>query len=288
MRVAAAATLLLCGCYSSPESKRSTGPSRARPAAAKPYGQEFRELWKDSQAEVSSYELSGKNGQKGTATLLFAMTQFSKSSQAEGDPQRQGGADLIPAMKLNLLKRAGDRSEMVTVFAALTETEGLPAGAVNQVGFSTQSMTGQSWGLMTLSSLGVTAWNRSFSRGESQRRIEYRDSMLPADALPLVARRIAWPRLRLGQRYGVQLISAVNDTARPEVQPALLFMSQERRTAVVPAGSFRVRAFRATATNQPTRTWYVEADEPFRIVRWEFSNGESAELVSSTRGTPDR
>jgi hypothetical protein len=112
--------------------------------------------------------------------------------------------------------------------------------------------------------------------------------MLPADALPLVARRIAWPRLRLGQTYPVHLLSELNDTAPLEGSPATVSLGEARQTVTVPAGSFRVRVFRATGASQPSRTWYVEADPPSRIIRWEFTGGERASLVSSTAPGPDR
>jgi hypothetical protein len=282
----AVAGMLAGGCSApAPAGRPTAAPSNSAPADS-PYGAEFRRLWPDRQPEISTYDVVTKSGDKGTVTVVFVATQFSRSAQVEADPVRHRGSDLFPAMKLNVLRRTAAASDMVTVFTSLADVDGLPAGMAKQVTFSSQSLSGQSWEKMTIRTSGILARIYNSSRGESQRSLEYQNGTLPADALPLVARRFAWPRLRLGQTYGVRLLSELRDTTPLEASQATLFMGQERQTATVPAGTFRVRVFRASDRNQPSRTWYVEADPPFRIVRWEFG-GERAELVSSGR-KPDR
>jgi hypothetical protein len=237
---------------------------------------------------VSTYDITSAAGEKGTAILVSGTAQFSRSAGVEADATRKGGSDLLPVMKLNVIRRFPSRSEMTTVFITLSELDGLPAGAVNDVTSSVQSLAGQSWSRMNLTAEHAIARTYKFREGESKRTLEYQKGTVPADVLPLVARRIAWPRLRLGQTYGVWLLRELDGTTPPAGFWATLSMTQERQTVNVPAGSFRVHMFRATAPNQPSRTWYVETEAPYRIIRWEVAGREQAGFVSSTRTKPDR
>ena len=51
----------------------------------------------------------------------------------------------------------------------------------------------------------------------------------------------------------------------------------------VPAGKFIVETFKAEIEKAPTRIYYVEQGGAKRIVKWENSSGEHAEMVASDR-----
>lgn len=283
------AALVVCGCSSVPTApERRSAPPRTQTPAPSPYGEDFRQAWGHGQAEVSNYEIVNASGEKGSAIVVFAATQYSASARAEADPARERRADLLPVMKLNVLRRYPSHSDMTSVLITLADADGLPAGAASQVTFSKQSLAGQSWARMELRRDQVIARFHGFRAGELQRTLEPQHATLPADALPLVARRIGWPRLRLGQRYAVWLLSELNDTEPLEGSRATLSIPQDRQTVTVPAGSFRVHVFRCTAIDGPVRTWYVETEAPYRIIRWEIAGRESAGLVSSGRVNQDR
>ena len=55
------------------------------------------------------------------------------------------------------------------------------------------------------------------------------------------------------------------------------------QTLIVPAGVFEVEVLTAAVQGGPTRTYYVETAEPHRIVKWESTDGEKAEMLKSVR-----
>ena len=65
--------------------------------------------------------------------------------------------------------------------------------------------------------------------------------------------------------------------------PATLSRSAETEQVSVPAGTFEVEVWSALLQSGPTRTFYVEKEAPHRVVKWESSEGERAELLGSDR-----
>jgi hypothetical protein len=55
------------------------------------------------------------------------------------------------------------------------------------------------------------------------------------------------------------------------------------QTITVPAGSFEVDVFEAEIQGGPTRSYFVEKASPRRVVKWQSTDGESAEMVKSIR-----
>ena len=51
----------------------------------------------------------------------------------------------------------------------------------------------------------------------------------------------------------------------------------------VPAGSFEADVYRAAIEGGRTWTLHVERTPPFRVIRWESSDGERGELIRSAR-----
>ena len=50
-----------------------------------------------------------------------------------------------------------------------------------------------------------------------------------------------------------------------------------------PAGEFEVETFSAQLANGKGFVFFVEKDAPYRIIRWQFTSGEAAELIASER-----
>jgi hypothetical protein len=68
---------------------------------------EFWQTWGDGQAEVAAYSLTmPKYGQlrKGTCVAITVTEPFSKSLRVKADDGKHAKADVLPAMKLNLIR----------------------------------------------------------------------------------------------------------------------------------------------------------------------------------------
>jgi hypothetical protein len=255
------------------------------------YPNEFWAHWQPDKAEVSVYDvvLPRKHQyRKATATAVFNIDRFSRSRRVA--TSRQLGPDVWPAMKMHVLRkytaRAGDS---LTAFAILDEVDGQPAGAASRIDYANWSLSGTIWRQLLPNGRQATlAWHVATEEeadGLGTRTFGDQNNV-PEDCLPIAARRIGWPILRLGETGLYNVISSIehagvhNDRGATAVH---LSLTSQRRTTVVPAGSFRTHTFKAVwPRNVRNKTWDVEADPPHRIVRWTSSEGESANLVSST------
>jgi hypothetical protein len=300
MRFAAAAAILgvLVGCSREPRTTdiRPAEKSTTEQNVPSPYGADFWQTWGDGQAEVAAYDLTmPRYGQprKGTAIAITVSEPFSNSARVKADEGKHSGADVFSAMKLNLIReyQTGiyNYNDMLSVFVALEDVNRRAAGKATKITFSSQEWCGHVWSELLFGPARIEQMRHSYfdGEGDSQRVIEEHSSGIPEDTLMLAARRIAWPRLRLGQSYVVHVLTSLETERAQHVGlrffPATLFLSKVRRTTTVPAGSFRTNEFRVKREDGFTWTYSVEADPPFRVIRWENSTGEHAELIGSAR-----
>jgi hypothetical protein len=218
---------------------------------------------------------------KGTATASFRTGKFSNSRRVETG---SSGPDVFPVMAMILVKNAGPlQRETTSVFAALESVNGLPMGTPTKVTFGRQSPGGHEWGQLLIHRKSASQLWHSFreAEGDGHRVLKYEaDLSVPEDALPLCARRIAHPILRLGQTAAAKVITSLAYLP-VETADAVLSISQERRTTVVPAGSFRTHTFTARRKDGMTKTWDVETEPPHRIIRWATTDGETGELAGT-------
>jgi hypothetical protein len=273
--LAAAVALLLSACEKSPEAPPAQEQTRRTAPSASPYPQEFWSTWNDGLAEVSAYELTYPDGRRGTAVLVFALEQWSAGQRTEAG-NGYGGSDTVSTLRMTAHRqRAPGIGETLSVAAALEPVGGEVAGHTVKVLYA-----GRDWS-------GPVSWHGLGPAGEGHAVRSYPDPQgVPDDALPLCARRIAWPVLRLGQS-GVfasrpSLRQPVGVTDRTVLR---LTLSAERQTTVVPAGSFRTHRFTAEGqgSGPVSRRWEVETEPPHRIVRWDASDGETGVLLGSGR-----
>jgi hypothetical protein len=275
---------LLCSCDRGPEPKSQPIPPQSTEVASYEYPPQFWKTWGNGHTEVSTYDLSlrrNKETVKGTAVAIFTIEDFSNSSRFVVSGT---GADVFPVMRMNLIKQVGpDVQEMVSAFAALQSVNQLPAGTIAKLSHSRQSWAGHTWSQLLVHRRSATYSWRSDTKADGQSIVKVNpDDAAFEDALPLCARRIAHPVLRLGQTLPAGLVSSISKHP-PTIDDVVLTMSQERRTTVVPAGSYRTHAFRVKWKDGRTQTWEVETESPHRIIRWQASDGETAELLSEKR-----
>ena len=260
------------------------------------YDAAFWKQWGDGQAELSGYDLAfPRYGQlrHGVAVTIFVTETFSNTLRVKADPGKHPASDQFPVMKLNLVEdfQTGiyDYNLMTSTFVALAPVNGRPAGAPAKISFSSQEWCGNAYQQLLFDARGIRATGHSYFDGEADQQTElaYPPDGISEDALLLWARGQAGPRLEPGERRTLQMLTSLATSRllhRPLVwKQATLSRSAHSRQISVPAGKFTVDAWTASVPGGVERIIYVEAAEPHRIIRWQLTNGEHAELLGSAR-----
>ena len=261
--VAVAATLLIAACSRETERK---APPPARPAArTSPYGAEFHQEWGDGKSEVAAYSLNSGRGH------AIAVTTFEAPS----------------SLRMNLIERDAHamdgRSTMLSILISLVDLNGLPAGAATRVSLSRQGWPGHSWRDLLFTKDKSVIVTRDSMAGDSRKVVTYPGARLVEDAMPLAARRIAWPRLKLGQVYRADVLASLKTEGEIDIGDVSLSLRPDRETVETPAGRFRCQRFTAKWRDGRSKVWLVQGDPPFRIISWQFSGGERADLLGVDR-----
>jgi len=256
---------------------------------------QFWKTWGDGQAELAAYDLVEPHyghPRRGTAVTIFVSETFSNSARVKADPGKHPKQDEFAVMKLNLVKdfQTGvyDYNDMTSAFVALDAVNSRKAGWLTKVAFSSQEWCGNVYHQMLFDAKGIRSTRHSYfdGEGDQQQTLPYPDNGLAADALLLWARQMAEPKMAPGDRRTVQLLSglqAVRDSHRPaEWTQAKLGRMKVMAPLTVPAGTFAVEAWTVESGDRKL-TIYTETARPYRIVKWESSKGEKAELLGVDR-----
>jgi hypothetical protein len=255
----------------------------------------FWTYWGDGQAELSSYDLVEPHyGQprRGVAILIFVTETFSNSLRVKADPGKHPKSDEFPVMKLNLMKdfQTGiyDYHDMTSSFLALEAVNGRPAGSLTKVSFSSQEWCGHVYHELWFDSHAIRSTRHSYFDGEADERtdLKYPAGGISEDALFFWARGIAQPEVKPGQSRTVSLLRSLQGARDRHApvgwSPATLSRSPNARQISVPAGKFQSEVWTAKSADV-TWTFYVERAGPNRILKWETSTGEKAELLATER-----
>jgi hypothetical protein len=265
------------------------------PAQAPALDAAFWKQWGDGQAELSGYALVlPRYGQlrRGSAVTVFVTETFSNSLRVKADPGKHPASDQFPVMKLNLIEdyQTGiyDYNDMTSTFVALAPENGRPAGAPTKIAFSSQEWCGHTYQQLVFDARAIRTTSHSYFDGEADQHgdLSYPNDGLSDDELLLWARGHAGPRLAPGEHRDVQILSSLQ-TVRQQHQPlswrrATLSRSARPQQISVPAGKFTVETWTAEISGAVRRI-YTEVAEPHRVIRWEASNGERADLLGSQR-----
>jgi hypothetical protein len=271
-------------------------PSSNAVAPAPAFDAAFWKHWGDGQAELAGYDLTfPRYGQlrRGVAVTIFVTETFSNTMRVKADPGKHPPSDEFPVMKLNLIEdyQTGvyDYNDMTSSFVALAPVNGRPAGSATKISFSSQEWCGHTFQQLLFDGSAIRATSHSYFDGEADRQNQLD---LPAegvgeDELLLWARGMAAPRLAPGQSRQVPFLSSLQ-WSRQQHTPlswgrATLTRTAHQQQVSVQPGRFMVEVWTAAVAGGITRTLYVEAAEPHRIIRWESSTGERAELLGSRR-----
>ncbi|HUF78279.1 MAG TPA: hypothetical protein VMR44_05115 [Thermoanaerobaculia bacterium] len=271
------------------------GDERAPDARSPGFDSPFWQHWGDGRAELAGYELvTPRYGEprRGTAVAIFVTEPFSEAARVKAD---ETGPGTFQVLKLNLARDFPtgiyDYHLMTSAFVALEASAGLAPGAPAKVSFSAQEWCGHVYEQALFRRDGADLSLHSYFEGEADRA-----SALPGgpglseDALLIWARGLAWPAVAPGETATAPILTSLERSRlrhRPVAwEEAELSRAAETREVTVPAGTFEVEEARAVvrgATGERTWSFQVEKAPPQRIVAWESSDGERAELLGADR-----
>ena len=255
-------------------------------------GQDFWSHWGDGKAEMNGYRLvQPRYGvpRDGTALLIFVTEDFSDSLRVKADPGKHPASDVYPVLKLNAVRdfQTGvyDYNLMTSVFARVS-----PAGwPLAKVSFSSQEWCGHVYHQLLPRGARIESVRHSYFDGEADGRdtLDAPPDGVLEDALPIVLRGWGMAYLKPGERRTVpflpSLMRARLDHKALAWGKAVIAREAALATAAVPAGRFAVVTWTVSHEGGATTTWQIEAEAPFRIVRWAADDGEEAQLLGSER-----
>jgi hypothetical protein len=182
-----------------------------------------------------------------------------------------------------------DYNHMVSVFTALAEVDGRPYGLPTKVSFSCQEWCGHTYSQVLFGPKRAWLMSHSYFDGEadSTRESPFTIPVNSEDALPLWARGIV-PPYQVGaqpRRYRMLLSLETSRMRHVPVTVGEVELSADANSQrlSVPAGEFEVRVRTAKTIDGVMRRYFVEKAPPHRLIKWEASDGEKAELLGSGR-----
>jgi len=286
----------LGGCQTGPISAADAERGPAPPFASPSFDQQFWSHWSDGKGELYGYDLTisrYRESRKGVAVTIFVTEPFSREVRVKADPGKHPKEDEFPVMKLNLVEDFPtgiyDYNWMTSSFLALVSGSGRPAGFPSKVSFSSQEWCGHVYSQLLFDAASIRRQAHSYFDAEADQEgtVDYPADGIAEDALWFWARGMAAPKLEPGASAQVKLLLSLQKArASHEAlvwQPATLSRSAATESVRVPGGSFTVEKWTAAADGGVTRTFYVEAEFPHRIVKWETDDGEVAEMLAGDR-----
>jgi hypothetical protein len=271
-------------------------PAGAKTAPGLTFGNEFWSRWGDDRAEISVYDLRfPRYGETrdGIAVAIFVTETFSEDDRVKVEPGTRPSPGDFPVMKLNLVQDFPtgiyDYNLMTSTFVGLTPAGGRPAGSVAKVAFSSQEWCGQVFQEILPRGDRVESTSHNYSSGKANENqsLDRPEDGFFEDALYLWARGYSRPGLAPGESRRVSLLVSserIRLLHLPlEWRPATLRRAATPTEVSVPAGVFETEELTASVENGPTWRFFVETAWPRRIIRWEASDGRSADLVRSER-----
>lgn len=297
MRIILGAATLACAITLNFSSCSSGIPLPGKAAKApQRYDASFWEVWGDGFAEVSTYELvMPRYGEPrdGESIMIFVSETFSDSQRVKADPGRHPKADEFPVMKLNWQKnfQTGiyDYSEMLSSFLGIGAIGGRPPGTLTKLTFSRQEWCGQMFAQALFDPSRIRVSGSSYFDGDADlsQTLALQPEGISEDGLAFWARGMAAPFLKPGESRDVPFLTSLR-SARDAHQPLAWSRINLTRNATLqkletPAGEFEVETFSAQLANGKGFVFFVEKDSPYRIIRWQFTSGEAAELIASER-----
>jgi hypothetical protein len=225
---------------------------------------------------------------EGEAVLIFVTETFTAGQRVKSDG---GHPDEFPVLKLNDSRefQTGiyDYDVMTSTFARLDG--GLPLGVPTKVSLSVSEWCGNVYDQLLIDEKRYRRSRHSYFDGEADLSTE--EKLVPGgilgDTVPILVRGLTGPWPAVGETFEVPYLPTLLDARFAHSDLAWTTATFSRSPAIseitVPAGTFRVWTVEQKLADGKITTWAVEEAAPHRIVRWERSDGEKAELTGSIR-----
>ncbi|MSV30313.1 MAG: hypothetical protein EXQ52_16460 [Bryobacterales bacterium] len=295
--VIAASALLSLACSPAPKAAFNPWPKTgASLPASNLFDAGFWKHWGDGQAELASYDFSitrYREPRRGIAVAIFVTETFSAARNVKVDRADPSNPDHFPVLKLNLVEdfQTGvyDYNTMTSAFVALKAANGIADGTPAKVVYSSQEWCGQVFHQLAFGPTAIRETSHSYfdSEGEQDGTLPARAEGISEDSLPFWARQLARPALNPGESRSVPFLPSLQRsrlTHKPLAwTEATLRREAASREVTVPAGRFDAELWTAAIKDGPTVTFFVEKADAHRILKWESSDGEKAELIGVKR-----
>ena len=278
MRWIALSMLVACGSADADPGPRSQAPEG------------FWDHWGDGKAELDGYQLvQPRYGElrSGEAVWIFVTETFTEATRVKSDGKHD---DEFPVVKLNDVRhfQTGiyDYDLMTSVFVRLDGKD--PLGVPTKVDLGSQEWCGNLYDQLVFDDGSAHRLRHSYFDGEADvdSEIDTPKGGLVADALPLLVRGMAGELVKPGETIEVpflpQLLDARLSHGDLEWITATIARSGSTENVTVPAGTFAAETWTITARDK-TITYWVEKEEPRRIVRWLRSDLEEGKLTGTIR-----
>ena len=262
------------------------------------FGDAFWKTWGDGRGELCGYDLeTPRYGsiRRGTAVTIFVTETFSNALRVKADPGRHPKRDEFPVLKLNLVQDFAtgiyDYNLLTSSFTALAPVNGRASGAPTKVSFSAQEWCGNTYAQLLFDARYARYIAHSYFDGEadSSAAIEMPANVQAEDALLAWARGLGAPIVAPGDSAERPLATSLR-AARLLHRPVMVTSARFVRRAApehvtVPAGAFDADVATVSVRGGRTWTFWVEHDEPHRVLEWQCSDGERARLLAGERLT---
>lgn len=260
------------------------------------YDAGFWETWSDGYAEVSTYDLViPRYGEPraGESIQIWVSETFSERKRVKAAPGKNPKSDEFPVMKLHWSRafQTGiyDYSESLIAFLGLAPSGGRPAGTLAKLNWSRQDWCGDIFQQVLFDPTRLRVSGAGYVDGDEDlaQNLEAKSGGISEDALAFWARGMAPPYLRAGESKAVPFLSGLK-SARDARQAMVwvqinLTRGAQTQDLDVPGGTFSVEQWSAQLANGKGYFFWAEKEAPHRIVKWQFTNGEVAELIASER-----
>jgi len=256
--------------------------------------QAFWNHWSDGMAEITGYKLTTTRyaeQRAGYAVGIFVTETMDHASRVKTNLPQDGTH--YPVMKLNLIRdfQTGiyDYNTMLSSFVTLSANDVLPVGHVTKVSFSSQEWCGHVYHQLLFDRGEIQETSHSYFQNEADHSKTFKTTprLMSEDTLFLWARGMSGPLLKPGEQAIVPIITSLYrvrlDHAKLQTTRATLGRHPTTETISTAAGTFEANRYVASIEGGLSWQILVESAFPHRIITWENSAGEKAELQGMMR-----
>ena len=264
------------------------------PAPSSGQSDAFWKHWSDGLAEIAGYKLTMprySEERAGYAVGIFVTETMDHQSRVKTDAPQDGSH--YPVMKLNLIKdfQTGiyDYNTMLSSFVTLAANDHLQVGHVSKISFSSQEWCGHVYHQLLFERGKISETVHSYFQNEADQSRTFKTAphVLSEDTLLLWARGMSGPKLAPGEQTIVPMLNSLQRVRLEHVTlqttRATLGRHPTPETITTPAGTFETSRYIASIEGGQTWEIFVENAFPNRVIKWENTGGEKAELQGVMR-----